>query len=375
MKLLYASAPSAPHAELKRLLLLATELVFMDRPSVTFEDWGTIGYDSPMRGASLGDAPIALSVERPPSGPAALGYEPFIRADLENSAFRKAFMDGLREDNTFAGKFIQMDANYGGITGSEIYRAIIEDVDLRQLPDAADLGQTGALWRVGSREERRSTLGLMLTSASIEITSAQVVAAKTGAAPIVENPAFAKLLALRTTDSGYLGGSAAVSAWLGAAVIDSVIPDEVVQQASFTDIIRYRKRTKDAHAGCVQEVERLSAVLDASDLADAVAKTPRLIATEVMPRVKEYRDELIGIRDEMFAELLKVVVKWDVPAASIAFVASNSLAAAATAFLIALAKGAPAMIDYLKDRRALERRHTLAYLLEVRAGAHVLIQP
>lgn len=71
MKLLYVGTHFCPAESMSRLLLLGTELCFLDRPSVTFGTWGTIGHDSYMRQVSFGqDAPIKVSVFKPPSGPA-----------------------------------------------------------------------------------------------------------------------------------------------------------------------------------------------------------------------------------------------------------------------------------------------------------------
>jgi hypothetical protein len=47
MKLLYSGSSACDEPTLKRLLLVGTELVFMDRPSVTFAGkWGTVGHTS-----------------------------------------------------------------------------------------------------------------------------------------------------------------------------------------------------------------------------------------------------------------------------------------------------------------------------------------
>jgi hypothetical protein len=43
MKLLYSGAEFCDQPILKRLLVVAEEIHFMDRPSVTFRNWGTIG--------------------------------------------------------------------------------------------------------------------------------------------------------------------------------------------------------------------------------------------------------------------------------------------------------------------------------------------
>ena len=68
----------------KRLLLVGTELVFMDRASVTFGGkWGTVGHQSMFRGLDSRGEPVMISVKTPPSGPARRLCEPYTVADFE----------------------------------------------------------------------------------------------------------------------------------------------------------------------------------------------------------------------------------------------------------------------------------------------------
>lgn len=50
MKLLYCGEEYCDQPVLKRMLVIAEEIHFMDRPSVTFGNWGTIGHASLKRG-------------------------------------------------------------------------------------------------------------------------------------------------------------------------------------------------------------------------------------------------------------------------------------------------------------------------------------
>ena len=87
MKLLYIGTHFCPADSLARLLVLGDELVFLDRPSVTFEQWGTIGCQSFMRRLSFEGSPVAVSVIAPPSGPARYLYESYVQADITNPSF------------------------------------------------------------------------------------------------------------------------------------------------------------------------------------------------------------------------------------------------------------------------------------------------
>ena len=100
-------------------MLLATELAFQDRPSVTFGNWGTVGAPSPMRHLSSDGSPVSLSVFEPPSGPAEYVYREFVGKDLANKAFCAEALTGLLSDDVFSRRLVQPDANYGGVRGSE----------------------------------------------------------------------------------------------------------------------------------------------------------------------------------------------------------------------------------------------------------------
>ncbi len=49
MRLLYAEQTFCDLVTLKRLLLVADEIAFADRPAVTFKSWGLVGHESRAR--------------------------------------------------------------------------------------------------------------------------------------------------------------------------------------------------------------------------------------------------------------------------------------------------------------------------------------
>jgi len=68
MKLLYSGSPFCNQPALKRLLVVADEIGLMDRPSVTFKNWGTIGHDSYARRIDSSGSPVKFTAYRPPPG-------------------------------------------------------------------------------------------------------------------------------------------------------------------------------------------------------------------------------------------------------------------------------------------------------------------
>src|SRR5438132_12474398 len=119
MKLVFAGSTFAEFRTMQRLLLIAEEVGFIDRPSVMFGKWRTIGRASDIRQYKTDDLPVKLSAHNAPSGEAARLYDAFVERDLANPAFVKTFADGLARDDRFAGKFIQFEADYGGTKGHQ----------------------------------------------------------------------------------------------------------------------------------------------------------------------------------------------------------------------------------------------------------------
>jgi hypothetical protein len=94
MKLLYSGATMCDEATFKRLFIIGSELFFMDRPSVTFGKWGTIGHPSPLRRVNFQGAAVKVHIHSPPAGPAKTLYEPYALADFANPEFVRIVREG-----------------------------------------------------------------------------------------------------------------------------------------------------------------------------------------------------------------------------------------------------------------------------------------
>jgi len=200
MKLLFSGSKFCDNDTLKRLLLISDEISFIDRPSVTFKGWGTIGSDSPARKIDSTDSPVKLSVYKPPSGPVFELYQPYIEKDIQNNDFVKVFLEGLKQSKKFASKFIQLNADYTTGKGSDILTAIINDPNIINNPLEPEVKVIGPdLFPVSNSQNRRETLKLLLIEASIQVTSSLIVSEKEEIIPVTDEPYFAKLIAMRNT--------------------------------------------------------------------------------------------------------------------------------------------------------------------------------
>jgi len=363
MKLLYTGGTACSYDTLKRLLLVGSELSFMDRPSVTFGNWGTIGHQSPLRGLVAASDVVPISVYAPTSGPAGDVYQPYAAADLENPDFVAVIAAGLH-DNAFAAKFIQPKANYGdGLTGDDVLRGLLADMPAMPLT-LAEEGDPRRMFKVETVQDRKATLKSIVVEASIQITSALTVAQEANASPVADDPHLLKLLARRTDDQVYVGKQAP-GAWLiGLEFAKAVIPEEVLAKIEANDVIEYRKKAGDVYAAWTAELNTMAAKLDELPIDQLQQRLPKLLATELEPRLVAYKNEMGSVRDKLFADLMKSVTDWKVPVLSLASMSWMGFAGALTAFLSTAAPpAAKAVIDRNKGRRDAGRKHAVSYLV------------
>lgn len=187
MKVLFAGGTFCEYQTLQRLVLIADEIAFMDRPSVTFGNWGTIGRDSKIRQYDTKNLPIIFSAHSPPSGPVTELYSHYIEADLANPRLIAIFLEGLSCNPTFTGKFIGLKGDYGAAKGNQIRDALIKDTTLSQ-ENFSDSVDPSRMYQIETHEDRRQTLKTLLIEASIQVTNAMLVSERTALLPVTDDP-------------------------------------------------------------------------------------------------------------------------------------------------------------------------------------------
>lgn len=368
MKLLYSSEEFCNQTILKRLLVVAEEIHFMDRPSVNFKNWGTIGHDSHARRFDWSGSPVPIDVFRPPSGLAQGLYEPYIEADINNPHFAQIVLDGFRASDEFAKKFIQFGADYGSSTGKEITSGLRRNNDL--LSGEFDLEVDGPnMFDVSTPERRKQTFKIILIEASIKVTSAIVLAEETNSIPVSEDPYMAHLIGLRVSDSAYVGGTSRLAPYIGMDIAKSVIPDEALNNLKIKQILEYREKAKDAYKAWITEVNKVSAEIGNIEGNISTDEISRIIATDFAPRIIEYKNEMSAIRDNLFADVMKKIVKWEVPSLSLAYISSLGIAGSLALFATNLAPAIPDVIDYFKDKKDIDRRNAMSFLIKLSKDA------
>ncbi len=368
MKVLFAGATFCEYRTLQRLVLIADEIAFMDRPSVTFNKWGTIGHASEIRQYDTKHSPVTFSAYMPPSGPVTELYSRYIEADLANPRFMTTFHEGLSRNLTFTRKFIQLEADYSTAKGNQIRDALIIDTALTQGNFSDPIDPT-RMFQIATHEDRRQTLKTLLIEASIHVTNAMLVSERTALFPVTDDPYLARLLGLRSADSAYVGTTPRVTPTVGIAVAKAVIPDEILPKLKLSDLFEYRKSAKDAYKAWSVEIERLSAEVAAMDPASVESHLPRIIATQVAPRIVDYHNEMKTVRDKLFGDLIKKVAKWELPSISLAYLTNLDLPGALALFAAALGPVIPTLVDYFQGRRQIARKNSMAYLVGVTSSA------
>jgi hypothetical protein len=373
MKLLHIGTHLCPADTLARLLLLGEELIFLDRPSVTFDNWGTVGHQSFMRQISWAGSPVKVTVVKPPSGPARYLYESYVRADIGNPAFVRAFLDGLKNDDVFAERLLAPGANYGqGRNGVDVRRLLVADTSLYDAPLNLDRGDPSVMFNPETPAGRMMVVRNLIVDASIQVTSALLLADEMDAHPIGDDATFPKLLAMRAANSDYVGGTHRLAPLIGLEFARAIIPDEALRKLDFKDIFEYRVKSKPVYETWNVELNKIAAKLSDSDLQKPDETMGKLIATELMPRVREYESELVSIRDKLFGDLIKSVATWEFPTISIAYFANLGFAGAVAAFAAGLKSTVPHFVDYVTSRRAVVRRHAMSYLVGLSKGHRVI---
>ncbi|MBN9597111.1 MAG: hypothetical protein J0G36_17375 [Afipia sp.] len=366
MKLLYIGSHHCPADTLSRLFLLGDEIAFLDRPSVTFGSWGTIGRDSGLRKFSFDGLPVKIEVMAPPSGPARELYEPYVEADLRNPQFIRVTFDGIRNDSVFAGRLIHPAANYGsGVTGSDLLREILADASLADRQYDLKSEDPGLMYRPDLLEGRKAIFRHLLVEASIEVTSGIVMAEELDAIPVADDQTYPKLLSLRTSSSHYLGGTHVLAPYLGMRFTRSVIPDEILAKISFSGIFDYRRKTKDLYDAWNIEVNKAAAKISEADLTNPNEAVQRIIASELAPKLKEYENEMSSARDVMFGDMIKGLAVWQVPTLSLSYIAQMGYFGALANFASAVRATVPSVVDYVKAKRSTKRKHAVSYLVGV----------
>jgi hypothetical protein len=219
------------------------------------------------------------------------------------------------------------------------------------------------MYKPETPEGRRAVAKMLIVDASIEVTSALLMADEIDALPIADDATYPRLLTLRASSSNYVGGTHSLAPRLGLEFARAIIPDEALRKLDFKGIFEYREKSMDVYKAWNVDINRTAAIISDSDIENIDETIRKLIATELMPKVREYEVELASIRDKLFGGLIKAVVTWEFPTISIAYFGNLGFAGAVTAFAAGVRGVVPHVVDYVSSKRAAGRKHAVSYLI------------
>jgi hypothetical protein len=283
MRVLYSGGTFCSFETLQRLVLLADEIAFMDRPSVRVGNFGTVGRVSEFRQFRIEDSPVTFAIHDAPDGEKKDLYLRYIEADLNDANFIRIVLDGLKANITFQRRLIQLEANYGWGTGRQVLEELLKDPTLYE---GSYEGPTELklLYVPDTTLGRRETLGTLLIEASIQVTNALIVAESAHLDPVSDDPYFCHLISLRASDVRYVSQPASTASLLGLAIMKSVLPDEVLSRLEMKDLFEYRRSAKEAYAAWSLDVDRLAQRLLELPADRFGAETAKLIVNDIRPR-------------------------------------------------------------------------------------------
>lgn len=155
-----------------------------------------------------------------------------------------------------------------------------------------------------------------------------------------------------------------------------MIPDAALKRLKVPDIISYRENSKDIYEAWNVEIGKAAAKIADADLRNASEAVKKIVDVDLLPRIREYENEMISVRDKLFGDMIKNVVAWEFPAISVGYIAHlgftgalEAFAAAANAAAVAGAVSAgakalvPPLVDFVASRRAAKRKHAVSYVV------------
>jgi len=309
MKLIYADDPDVDEFTFKRLMLLGSELTFVERPSIQLaENFGTVGVTPNVAGLKpqFEGSAIRLHVGKPPTSMfASAFYNKYFEIDLRNPAFIRTVLNALETDQTwhwyFDPKETKANGEYENMTswiGNR--RQELETFDFNTVTRPEHIGQ------ITSDDEARFAVRTLLAEASMRTTAVLSVAQEFGGTPICARPYLNQLLVTRLSDAAYLGKPVRARQ-LGLRLFESLVPDEALTHLTITDLLLFRERTRAYYEAWTIEVSKLEAELaDATvDLTDRAILD--LIDSKITPSIVEVKNEIRKIRDDLLASAMKLV--------------------------------------------------------------------
>jgi hypothetical protein len=359
-------------------ILLFDELHFMDRPSFTFSNgFGSIAAESPIRRVetSLRDAGVPIFVHGAPGGRVEGVQLEQVKADVDDPQFLRRFQKGLKTSPSFL-KLQIPPANYGAVGNEKDVAEKLIGVDLSQDLEAYDkasdlfFDKSVHPFNLSTAAECAKTLVTDAVLCSAKLNFALKINAREGFFPLADAAPFGDLLGAkyaRAMNSLEPKKNKLQATDLSFAIFDELIAAETLKQITIPDAIRYRKASEKAREEFLEYLSAIQAKQAGIGLdGDYAGAINRLMASEIIPAARIFRNKLQSIHESLFGTLATGALGFlGTPPAAVSIFGELSwktllpLAGAAGAYM-----GKAAIEAFLAERAA-RRECSISYILSL----------
>ncbi len=376
-----------------KAILLFDELHFMDRPSMMFGEggnmdrpdimfregggqFGTIGAASPLRQyeASFREDGVPLFVHSAPMGPVYGEWYEQIKADVNDPEFLKRFQNGLKTSPTFRGLQVAR-GNYGqyGDQHSVAQRLMAVDlsaiVKTHESPMALFEDSSIRYFDLSTPVGCAKNLVAGAVTCSAKLNFALKAGTKQGFFPLADSNTYGDLLrakyarAINTLETAK--GRIQITD-LSFAIFDNLVSAERLKKLTVGDVVQYRKASENAREEFLEHLSVIQSKQAALGLDDDYAGAiQNLIAIEIMPAVRSFKNKLRTIDEGLFGTIAKGIVDAVGGSSGVAFFGDLSWYRLLAVAGMAAAYVSNALIDAIVAERAAKRECSISYILSL----------
>lgn len=361
---------------LKKAILLFDELHFMDRPSLTFNNFGTIGIASPLRQfeETFRKNGVPLYVHGVNGGKVQGDLLDQVRSDINDLSFIKEFKEGLETSTTFRNIHIP-PGNYGPSGNEKDVAEKFANTDI--LSELKNFESPEFLLSDNKIKPYDLTLPLgcakqivsQAALCSAQVNFALIEGAKKGFVPLADATPYSKLLSNRYSRAISKLNSANLPiniSDLSFAIFDELIPTESVEKLSIEQVVKYRRKSENHREAFLEHlliIQEKQASISIDDNYEDIIK--KIIMTEIIPAVNAYKKKLQTIDEGFYGSMMKGALGTLGGSGTISIFADLSwekillLGLPVGAFILASA------VDDILATRATKRECSISYLLSL----------
>jgi len=351
-------------------MLVFDEIVFFDHPSLTLPTFGTVGHPSAMRTTAdhlREHHGYNIRVVEPEGGPVEGEIQKIIDADMANEEFRKTFFKLLRNDQTFLADAATRarDGDFGRYGSADNYKKELLKIRPDSIPSTVN--DLGSFKTNEFPLPPDITIALKIAMDSYQLNYAAFTAADDGLQLFGDSTGMDMLLSAKfQTAKSQEPGTAGIAHKVAFSLLERVIPNEAFFGKKLTDILAFRDKMANDREKFKEHILALTVEIEGVAGKAQQKQIDELIYSHLLPQVRDYQNRLSKSWDTFFKESTKAVLA---DAHHTAELVATMLPVSLTTALMAGAaevgtKVMPHLIDYITDKKDLNRANPYSYLMK-----------